>query len=157
MTHRLIAALSLGLSFAIMASGVQAADGQAVYTANCAACHQPDGAGAAGLAPPLAGTLGGRLAFPQGRRYIAGVLMSGMAGKIESKGVVYNGMMPTWAALADDELAAVANYVVETFNKAETPADHKAFGADDFASIRNAKPAGKELKTWRVETEGGKK
>lgn len=130
-----------------------AADGKAVYDANCQSCHQADGAGAVGLAPPLAGTLGGRLATDAGRRYVSGVILAGLAGKLESKGVVYNGIMPSWQALPDADLAAVANYVVSTFNAAETPASHREFVAEDFAAKRAAKPTAKELRALRAESE----
>jgi mono/diheme cytochrome c family protein len=132
---------------------VHAADGKTVYETNCQSCHQADGAGAVGLAPPLAGTLGGRLASDAGRRYVSGVILGGLAGKLESKGVVYNGIMPSWQALPDAELAAVANYVVSTFNAVETPAGHREFAADEFAAKRAAKPTAKELRALRSESE----
>lgn len=134
-----------------------AADGKAVYEANCQSCHQADGAGAVGLAPPLAGTLGGRLASEAGRRYVGGVIFSGLAGKLESKGVVYNGIMPSWQALPDAELAAVTNYVLSAFNSAELPPAHREFAAEEFAAKRSAKPTAKELRTLRSESEAGAK
>lgn len=144
--------LLLGTLLAVT-SLAHAADGKAVYDANCQSCHQADGAGAVGLAPPLAGTLGGRLATDAGRRYVSGVILAGLAGKLESKGVVYNGIMPSWQALPDADLAAVANYVVSTFNAAETPASHREFVAEDFAAKRAAKPTAKELRALRAESE----
>ncbi|MCH2220428.1 MAG: cytochrome c, partial [Dechloromonas sp.] len=97
---RLLSSLILAL-----AAGVAgAADGKAVYDANCAACHQPDGAGALGLAPPLAGTLGKRMAVPEGRKYLPGIVIAGLAGKMESKGVLYEGIMPNWQQFSDAEL-----------------------------------------------------
>lgn len=130
-----------------------AADGKALYDAHCAACHQPDGAGAVGLAPPLAGTLGKRLASPAGRQYLPGVLIAGLAGKLESKGVVYNGIMPNWQQLSDDELAAVLNHVLTAFNAAELPAGQALFDAAAFAEPRGRKPSGKDLRAWRAASE----
>jgi len=130
-----------------------AQDGKAIYEAHCAACHQPDGAGAVGLAPPLLGTLGKRVASAAGRRYVAGVPIAGLAGKIESKGVVYNGIMPNWQQLSDDELAAVVNHVMSTFNAAELASDHQPFTAGEFSAMRAKKPSGKELRAWRSESE----
>lgn len=135
------------------AAMVQAQDGKAIYDANCAACHQPDGAGAVGLVPPLAGTLGQRVASPVGRKYVPGVLIVGMAGKIESKGVTYNGMMPTWQQFSDAELAAVLNHVLTNFNAAELAAGHTPYEAAEFAALRAKKPTAKELRTWRSESE----
>ena len=133
------------------AAGLAAAqDGKAVYDANCAACHQPDGAGALGLAPPLAGTLGKRLAVPEGRKYLPGIVIAGLAGKMESKGVLYEGIMPNWQQFSDAELAAVLNHVLTTFNAAELPADFKPIEADELAATRAKKPTAKELRAWRA-------
>ncbi len=144
-----IFALFLGLT----AGGAFAADGKAIYDANCASCHQPDGAGAVGLAPPLLGTLGKRVATPAGRQYVPGVLISGLAGKLVSKGVTYTGIMPSWAQFSDEELAGVVNYVLSTYNAAELQPGHQPYGAAEFAQMREKKPSGKELKAWRAESE----
>jgi len=143
---RLICSLILALAAGV--AGAQ--DGKAVYDANCAACHQPDGAGALGLAPPLAGTLGKRMAVPEGRQYLAGIVIAGLAGKLESKGVVYEGIMPAWQQLSDAELAAVLNHVLTTFNGADLPAGHQPIEADALAAFRAKKPTAKELRAWRA-------
>lgn len=140
----------LPLVLAVVAGLGGAADGKAVYDANCASCHQPDGAGADGLAPPLQGTLGKRLAV---RQYVPGIVLTGLAGKMVSKGVTYTGMMPSWAHLPDAELAAVVNHVLGSFNAAELPAAHTPFTADDFAALRARKPTAKDLRAWRAETD----
>lgn len=140
----------LPLALALIASLAGAADGKAVYAANCASCHQPDGAGADGLAPPLQGTLGKRLAV---RQYVPGIVLSGLAGKMVSKGVTYTGMMPSWAHLPDAELAAVVNYVLGSFNAVELPATHVPFTSEDFAALRARKPTAKDLRAWRAQTD----
>lgn len=139
----------LALMLLLVAGLAGAADGKAVYDANCAACHQPDGAGADGLAPPLRGTLGPRLATPVGRQYVPGIVLSGLAGKMVSKGVTYTGIMPSWAHLPDTELAAVVNHVLGRFNAAELPSGHIPFTAEDFAALRTAKPTARQLRAWR--------
>jgi mono/diheme cytochrome c family protein len=79
----------------VAASGrLRAADGAKLYEGHCVACHQPDGNGAEGLAPPLAGVLAKRAQSTSGREYLAQVLVSGMIGTITSRGVKYNGNMP---------------------------------------------------------------
>jgi mono/diheme cytochrome c family protein len=138
------------LILALAAGVAGAADGKAVYDANCAACHQPGGAGALGLAPPLAGTLGKRMAFADGRKYLSGIVIAGLGGKMESKGVIYEGLMPSWPQLSDGELAAVLNHVLTTFNSAELPADFKSIEADELAAARAKKPTAKELRAWRA-------
>lgn len=143
---RLIFALACGLAAGL----VGAQDGKAVYDAHCAACHQPDGAGALGLAPPLAGTLGKRMAVPEGRQYLAGIVIAGLAGKMESKGVIYEGLMPSWQQLSDGELAAVLNHVLTTFNAAELPSGFKPIEAAELAVPRTKKPTARELRAWRA-------
>lgn len=142
--------LVFGLFFGLTVGIANAEDGKAVYDANCAACHQPDGAGALGLAPPLAGTLGKRMAVPEGRKYLPGIVISGLAGKIESKGVIYEGIMPSWHQLSDAELASVLNHVLTNFNAAELPAGFKPIEADELAAARAKKPTAKELRGWRA-------
>lgn len=129
-----------------------AADGEAVFSHICANCHQSHAEGAVGLAPPLAGTLGARLASDTGRRYLAGVLLFGLAGKIESNGASYNGIMPSWAALGDEDLAAVANHVLTTFNAASLPPGFKPYTPDEFAALRAQKPTRATLRSWRAES-----
>lgn len=142
--------LMFAMACALLAGMASAQDGKAVYDANCAACHQPDGVGALGLAPPLAGTLGKRMAVPEGRKYLPGIVIAGLAGKMESKGVLYEGIMPNWQQFSDAELAAVLNYVLTTFNAAELPADFKAIDAAELAAARAKKPTAKELRAWRA-------
>lgn len=105
------------------------ADGAALYATHCVACHQPDAEGAPGLAPPLAGTMAKRAASPVGRAYFAQVLVSGMVGTITSRGMKFNGNMPSFAALPDDELAAVIGHVLATFNGVTEPPTREDFVA----------------------------
>ncbi|MBK9135451.1 MAG: cytochrome c oxidase subunit II [Betaproteobacteria bacterium] len=71
------------------------ARGEKVYTANCAACHRPDGKGA----PPIKPLDGSAMVLndPVGQLK---VMLNGAA----------NGAMPSWKQLSDTELAAVATY-----------------------------------------------
>lgn len=113
----------------LAASGpVRAADGAKLYEGHCVACHQADGNGAEGLAPPLTGVLEKRAQSVNGREYLAQVLVSGMVGTITSRGVKYNGNMPP-ATLSDEELVAVMGYVLTTFNKVSPPLPVELFDA----------------------------
>lgn len=112
-----VAAL-VGSLVSLMAAGpATAANGAEVYNANCAACHQPDGAGIPGLAPPLRSGLWKRL----GKRspdYIAGVMISGLVG-LPLDGQRYGAAMPPWAHMTDAELVAVGNFVLQKLNGAK--------------------------------------
>lgn len=80
--------------------------GQAVYDANCVACHQADGRGLAGAFPPL-------LDNPRvaDSAYVVMVIRNGLVGEIEVNGEVYNGAMPAFQLLDDDQIAAVTAYI----------------------------------------------
>lgn len=85
-----------------------AAKGEKLFLAQCAACHQPTGLGVPGAFPPLAGS-----PWVEGNeeRLIKAVL-AGLAGEIEVKGVKYNGNMPNiGAGLKDAQIAHIATYV----------------------------------------------
>jgi len=88
-----------------------AVSGTQLYTGKCAACHQAAGQGVAGVFPPLVGAewvLGS-----EGR--LVQILLHGIQGAIEVNEVVYNGQMPAWKSLTDDEIAALATYVRSTW------------------------------------------
>ncbi len=82
--------------------------GQAVYNANCAACHQPDGKGLTGAFPPLAGADYLKAHTPQ---EIARLVLQGIVGEITVNGVKFNNAMPAQSHLSDAEIASVLNYV----------------------------------------------
>jgi mono/diheme cytochrome c family protein len=87
--------------------GVAKVDGKLLYVAKCAACHQATGLGLAGVFPPLAGAewvLGDE-------KILTNILLHGVNGALEVKGVQYTGVMPAWKSLSDDELAAVLTYI----------------------------------------------
>jgi nitrite reductase (NO-forming)/hydroxylamine reductase len=81
--------------------------GKAVYLANCAACHQPDGKGLKGAFPPLAGSdylLGER-------KQVMAAALFGLSGPITVNGEEYNGVMPSLGHLSDADLAAALTFV----------------------------------------------
>lgn len=104
-------------------------DGAQLYAANCASCHGPDGAGIAGAFPPVAGHAA-ELA-EQDRPYLIDSLLYGLQGEIVVAGVTYNGVMPAWPQLSDEELAAVLNHIVDLGGPEVEP-----FDADEVAAQR---------------------
>lgn len=110
-------------------------DGQAVYGANCAACHQQSGEGHPGAFPPLVGHAP-KLYLAE-RDYLLLVLLYGLQGKISVDSQSYNNVMPAWHQLSDAELAAVANTVLQSWgNDAALPADFQPYTAADVAAAR---------------------
>lgn len=91
------------------------ANGEAVYLANCAACHQPNGQGLPGAFPPLA-----QSDFLEGnRRDVMQAALFGLSGPITVNGVDYNGVMPSMGYLADEELAAALTYVFASWGNSQ--------------------------------------
>src|SRR5258708_27537644 len=107
------------------------AEGKSIFVANCAVGHQPDGKGAPGVYPPLAGSVGRDVALKDGRNYLIDVLSFGMGGKIESGGDSFEGDMPPWPQLSDDDIAQVLTYVLTGLNSNLLPADFKPISAKE--------------------------
>ena len=82
------------------------ADGGAVFQANCASCHQANGEGIPGAFPPIAG---GEIPNGDAAEHIKTVL-KGKSGPITVKGQQYNGAMPPFSQLSDQEIAAVVSF-----------------------------------------------
>ena len=95
-----------------------AAKGEKLYLANCAACHQPTGMGLPGAFPPLP-----KSNWVAGdERRIIKIILAGMAGEVEIAGAKYNGNMPNvGAALKDAQIAHIATYVRSAWGNAAEP------------------------------------
>jgi mono/diheme cytochrome c family protein len=109
--------------------------GTQVYAANCAACHQLDGAGLPGVFPRLAGHAADLYQADGGRGYLIEVMLYGLQGQIAVGGTNYNGLMPAWAHLSDEQLAAVTNHIVAGFDGG-APDGFDAIGAEEVAARR---------------------
>lgn len=90
--------------------------GKEVYETNCGACHQEDGAGVAGLNPPLS-----KVKWVSGdKKSLVNILLKGMEEKITVNGIVYENMMPAQAHLSDQEISDVLTYVRNSFGNKGT-------------------------------------
>lgn len=94
-----------------------AVSGAQVYAGKCAGCHQATGAGVAGVFPPLANSPW----VTQSERRLVQILLHGIQGPIEVLGTTYNGLMPAWKSLSDEDIAAVATYVRASFGNSAAP------------------------------------
>ena len=109
------------------------AKGRAVYNANCAACHQPNGKGLPGAFPPLANS-----DFLKGdRKQVIGAALFGLSGPITVNGVEYNNVMPSLGHLPDEDLAAAITYVFGSWDN-----DLSAVSVEEVAAIRAELGAG---------------
>lgn len=132
----------------------QAPDGAALYK-RCAACHLPSGAGVPGAFPPLQTdfvTLAGKT---DGRRYLALVVIKGIAGPLTIDGKAYRSAMPAQSMLDDAGIAAVLNHVGSTIAKAGS-----GFSTFTPAEVGAARASGEGLTAANVgalrATVGGK-
>jgi len=117
---------------ATVAETTPAADGKKLFDSNCAACHQATGAGIPGSFPPLAGN---PIITADDPTLITRIVLYGLQGKITVDGVDYDGVMPAWEhVFEDDEIAAILSYIRSQWGNSA--------GAVDTASVaaQRAKP-----------------
>jgi cbb3-type cytochrome c oxidase subunit III len=95
------------------AAGTPAADGKAIYLANCAACHQAAGIGG-GPYPPLAGNADVTAADTAN---LILTVLNGRSGPIKVGTKTFSGTMPAWKdRLSDGDVAAVITYIRSAWN-----------------------------------------
>jgi len=93
--------------------------GKDVFDKTCTACHQPNGLGKEGIAPPLVGS---EWVLAPGPNRIAHVALYGLTGPISVKGKEWNLTMVPWKDTFDDEhIAAVLTYVRNTWGNKASP------------------------------------
>jgi mono/diheme cytochrome c family protein len=90
-------------------SGDAKSKGRFIFQKICAACHQQDGAGKDGVAPPLAGS---EWVKSSGGERLVRIVMNGLTGPVQVQGKTWNLPMPPWRENLDDEqIALVLNYI----------------------------------------------
>ena len=107
---------------------------------SCVPCHGKDGTGMVGKYPPLVKHA------PEvvigSRSYLIDVLLYGLVGKIEIEGqkAGYDGIMPSYLSLKDEEAAAVLNYILTSWGTDKLlPKDFKPISADEIKAERGKK------------------
>ncbi|MDZ7799855.1 MAG: cytochrome c [Trueperaceae bacterium] len=111
--------------------------GEDTYASNCASCHQANGQGIPGAFPPLAGHTSDLATRDGGRTYLTHVLLYGLQGPIDVQGTTYNGAMPAWNQLDDEQLAATLNHTLYTLSDTTTPNDIPPITPNDIANQRD--------------------
>lgn len=124
----------------------QAAD---LFANHCAACHQADGSGTVGLAPPVKGAHWARLEAD--RAYLPTVLLHGLSGRIQIDGQLYVGSMPSFSALDDAALAQIANHL----RGLQGAGAEAAYIADDFKQLRPSAGSPTQTRQHRARLLGG--
>jgi mono/diheme cytochrome c family protein len=131
-------ALVLGIALAASTAACAQDRGAALFAEHCAVCHEKKGEGIPGFAPRLAGNLADRAKTETGRAYLAQLTVSGMMGPIVSGGERFNDAMPSFAALSDEQIVAVAGYVLGELNG--VPAEQRITPQDVAAARKRALP-----------------
>jgi len=91
-----------------------------IYAGNCQGCHGDLGSSAREI-PPLAGRVGYFARLPAGRRYL-----------VQVPNVALN-------ASSDEDIAAVLNWVLMTYSRAQLPADFTPYTAAEVSQLRRAR------------------
>lgn len=127
--------------------------GREVYLANCVACHQLSGAGVRSSVPPLAGSVPELMAVDGGRQYLLNAVINGVSGELWVAGERFDGLMPSWRQLEDEQLAAVLNYIAYDWgNVAQLPQGAVAFTPFEVAAKRTKLILPREISRSRPAT-----
>lgn len=92
---------------------------QVNYMIHCQGCHLPDAVGFAGRVPRMKDFAGYFLHSREGREFL--IRVPGVSA----------------AALPDDEIAELINWLLITYSVAQLPADFSPFTATEVASLRS--------------------
>ena len=132
------------------ASGWDQELGEQVYSGNCAACHQANGTGIPGAFPPLAENMPRLYAAGGGREYLIDVMLYGLQGQITVSGMTYNGVMPAWQQLSNEQIAAVLNHELTSWGNNDLIDDFSPIAPDEVEAQR-----GQGLSAQQVREERG--
>ncbi|MDZ7703784.1 MAG: cytochrome c [Trueperaceae bacterium] len=110
--------------------------GQSTYQSNCLSCHQANGQGITGAFPPLVEHVPNLYNAEGGRDYLINLQLYGLQGQIDVLGSSYNGVMPAWQQLSDEQIAAVLNHISLTWGNAEQLEGFTVYTADEIAPLR---------------------
>lgn len=93
-----------------LAAEEQLREGARAYGQVCASCHQAGGIGVVGQYPPLVDNPN-----VDDADYLRTVITAGRAGEILVNGVTYDGIMPSFSTLPDDDTEAIIAYIQNDF------------------------------------------
>lgn len=122
-----------------------ASDGASLYNTNCSVCHQAGGAGMPGQFPVLKNRIDKIASSPEGKRYLADVVLNGLHGPIQAGGITYAGFMPSLKALSDEDIAAVLTYVASLSDAKPAP----TIAAEDIKAARAVPKKSSEIQAER--------
>jgi mono/diheme cytochrome c family protein len=138
----------IGAVILIVGGHAVAEDGAALYTTFCAACHQADATGIAGVFPPLVGNVGTLEAAEGGRRYLVEAIVYGVQGAIVVNGTRYDGVMPAWGQLSNAAIAAILDHVLD-----RDEADAAPYDEAEIAAVRDEPLTPQQVRERRPDLE----
>jgi mono/diheme cytochrome c family protein len=109
-----------GAAATVLAATAVHASPQQDYVLYCMGCHGPQAEGVPGKVPPLAHALGRYMRSPAGRNYVLRV--PGAANSV----------------LSDTQLAAVLNWVAQTFDAEELTGTVPLFTTEEVTGLRHS-------------------
>jgi mono/diheme cytochrome c family protein len=109
-----------GAAATALAATAAHASPQQDYVLYCMGCHGPQAEGVPGKVPPLAHALGRYMRSPAGRNYVLRV--PGAANSV----------------LSDTQLAAVLNWVAQTFDAEELSGNVPLFTTEEVTGLRHS-------------------
>jgi mono/diheme cytochrome c family protein len=119
--------------------------GKRVFTQSCVVCHQITGLGVPGQFPPLAGSEWVTGGDWHGDNHLVAILLKGLQGPVQVKGMTFNNAMPTWRQLSDEQIAAVLNYIRSEWGNAAAPI------SSDYVKAIREQTAGR-VEPWTAKT-----
>ncbi|MGH7248635.1 MAG: c-type cytochrome, partial [Pseudomonadota bacterium] len=121
--------------------------GETLFNQQCVACHQNDGRGVAGQFPPLAGNSDLFLS----RDFPVLVVLNGMQGGIDVDGKPFNGVMPSFSYLSDQQVAVLVNYVRSAWgNSSLRPHGGQKLNAADVKAARKRSMTAAAVRQYRT-------
>lgn len=124
--------------------------GQKLYGFNCGICHH-SGGGQPGEFPPLVGRLDVIAQTPEGRKYLAAVMINGLNGPITAGGSSYDFSMPPFSRLSDKDLALILNWLISQGKTTPSP----TISPDLFSEARAQKIGSVKVHKMRGELRAG--
>ena len=88
--------------------------GKELFVGTCSVCHQANGAGLAGVFPPLAQSD----YLAKDPQQVISVVLHGLSGKLKVNGKDYDSVMPPMNQINDDGVANILTYVLNSFGNA---------------------------------------
>ena len=108
--------------------------GETTYQTNCASCHQNSGEGLTGAFPPLVDHTPDL--YNADRTYLPDLLLYGLQGAINVNGSNYNGVMPAWAQLSDQDIADTINYILTNWGNEEQLTEFQPYTPEEIQNAR---------------------